>query len=133
MKFGDGLTPSLQSQVTAALGATIGLHVPEILREAGPKVASFLNEADGLLTSYPLTLGPECQRDRGFHPGRPLQAWSVRFQRSSITFSLPCVARIMRILAAHHIYIETSPDVFVYNRTSSILDSGKSVAAILQE
>ncbi|KAK7065068.1 O-methyltransferase [Favolaschia claudopus] len=41
-------------------------------------------------------------------------------------------ARILRLLANHHIFTEIRPDVFAPNRLSSILDSGKSVAELKQ-
>ncbi|KAJ7724579.1 O-methyltransferase [Mycena maculata] len=39
-------------------------------------------------------------------------------------------ARILRLLANHHIFTEISPDVFCSNRLSSVLDSGKSVVEL---
>ncbi|KAF8185273.1 O-methyltransferase [Mycena galopus ATCC 62051] len=39
-------------------------------------------------------------------------------------------ARILRLLANHHIFTEIRPDVFSANRLSSVLDSGKSVAEL---
>ncbi|KAJ6505395.1 O-methyltransferase [Mycena sanguinolenta] len=41
-------------------------------------------------------------------------------------------ARILRLLANHHIFTEIRPDVFSTNRLSSVLDSGKSVAELQQ-
>jgi hypothetical protein len=41
-------------------------------------------------------------------------------------------ARILRLLATNHIFIEVSPDVFANNRLSSILDTGKSVEELLE-
>ncbi|KAJ7851072.1 O-methyltransferase [Mycena olivaceomarginata] len=41
-------------------------------------------------------------------------------------------ARILRLLANHHIFTEIRPDVFSANRLSSVLDSGKSVAELQQ-
>ena len=43
------------------------------------------------------------------------------------------VARLLRYLATHHVYKEISPDIFVNNRISSLLDTGKSVSDILAE
>ena len=40
-------------------------------------------------------------------------------------------ARILRLLATNHIFIEVSPDVFANNRLSSALDTGKSVEELL--
>ncbi|KAJ6501155.1 O-methyltransferase [Mycena vitilis] len=41
-------------------------------------------------------------------------------------------ARILRLLANHHIFTEIRPDVFASNRLSSVLDSGKSVGELEQ-
>ncbi|TFY69030.1 hypothetical protein EVG20_g3320 [Dentipellis fragilis] len=41
------------------------------------------------------------------------------------------LARILRILATHYIFVEVAPDVFANNRISSCLDSGKSVATLV--
>ena len=40
-------------------------------------------------------------------------------------------ARILRLLATNHIFVEVSPDVFANNRLSSVLDTGKSVEELL--
>ncbi|KAG7448370.1 uncharacterized protein BT62DRAFT_1073955 [Guyanagaster necrorhizus] len=40
-------------------------------------------------------------------------------------------SRIMRFLATHHIFKEISPDVYANNRLSSICDTGKPVAELL--
>ncbi|EKM58628.1 uncharacterized protein PHACADRAFT_253095 [Phanerochaete carnosa HHB-10118-sp] len=41
------------------------------------------------------------------------------------------LARVLRLLATNHIFVEVVPDVFAHNRISSCLDTGKSVKAIL--
>jgi hypothetical protein len=41
------------------------------------------------------------------------------------------LARILRLLATNYIFTEVSPDVFVNNRLSSALDTGKSVEELL--
>ncbi|KAJ7183858.1 S-adenosyl-L-methionine-dependent methyltransferase [Mycena filopes] len=41
------------------------------------------------------------------------------------------LARVLRLLATNHIFIEVSPDVFANNRLSSILDTGNSVENII--
>ena len=40
-------------------------------------------------------------------------------------------ARVLRLLATNHIFVEVSPDVFANNRLSSVLDTGKSMQEIL--
>lgn len=37
------------------------------------------------------------------------------------------LARILRLLATHHIFLEVAPDVFANNRVSSTMDTGKSI------
>jgi hypothetical protein len=39
-------------------------------------------------------------------------------------------ARVLRLLATHHIFVEPSPDVFKNNRLSSLMDTTKSVENI---
>lgn len=41
------------------------------------------------------------------------------------------IARILRLLATNYIYTEVAPDTFAHNRTSSVLDTGKSVEDVL--
>ena len=41
-------------------------------------------------------------------------------------------ARILRLLATNYIFTEVSPDVFVNNRLSSVLDTGRSVEELLE-
>ncbi|KAI0341313.1 O-methyltransferase [Trametopsis cervina] len=43
------------------------------------------------------------------------------------------LARVLRLLATHHIFKEVAPDTFVNNRISSSLDTGKSIQAILAD
>ncbi|KAI0318073.1 S-adenosyl-L-methionine-dependent methyltransferase [Amylostereum chailletii] len=40
------------------------------------------------------------------------------------------LARVLRVLATNHIFVEAAPDVFVHNRVSSVIDTGKSVQAL---
>ncbi|KAJ7203253.1 S-adenosyl-L-methionine-dependent methyltransferase [Mycena pura] len=41
------------------------------------------------------------------------------------------LARVLRVLATNHVFVEVSPDVFAHNRLSCILDTGKNVEDIL--
>ncbi|KAI0314822.1 S-adenosyl-L-methionine-dependent methyltransferase [Amylostereum chailletii] len=41
------------------------------------------------------------------------------------------LARLLRLAATKHVFVEVSPDVFAHNRASSLLDTGKSVDVIL--
>jgi hypothetical protein len=40
------------------------------------------------------------------------------------------LARVLRVLATHHVFVEASPNVFRNNRLSSIMDTMKSVEEI---
>ncbi|KZV60229.1 O-methyltransferase [Peniophora sp. CONT] len=40
------------------------------------------------------------------------------------------LARVLRVLCAHYIFVEVSPDVFAHNVASALLDTGKRVADI---
>ncbi|KAI0314821.1 S-adenosyl-L-methionine-dependent methyltransferase [Amylostereum chailletii] len=41
------------------------------------------------------------------------------------------LARLLRLAATNHIFVEVSPNVFAHNRASSLLDTGKSIEQIL--
>lgn len=43
------------------------------------------------------------------------------------------LARLLRVLATHHIFEEVAPDVFAHNRVSSVMDTGKNVEQILKD
>ena len=47
--------------------------------------------------------------------------------------SFTVAARCLRFLATNHIFREVSPDVFANNKISSLLDTGKTVATILEK
>ena len=53
--------------------------------------------------------------------------------RLIMLINITCSARLLRYLATHHVYKELSPDVFTNTRISSILDTGKSVNAIISK
>ncbi|KAJ3553485.1 hypothetical protein NM688_g3587 [Phlebia brevispora] len=42
------------------------------------------------------------------------------------------LSRILRVLATNYIFTEVSPDVFAHNLISSVLDTGKAVASVLE-
>ena len=46
------------------------------------------------------------------------------------THTVP-LARVLRLLATNHIFIEVSPDVFAKNRLSTVLDTGKPVEELI--
>ncbi|KAI9450109.1 S-adenosyl-L-methionine-dependent methyltransferase [Lactarius psammicola] len=53
-----------------------------------------------------------------------LHAWEIAKQTGVHPAKL---ARVLRLLATNHIFIEVSPDVFSNNRLSTVLDTGKPV------
>jgi len=59
--------------------------------------------------------------------------WVRTCRRGSIRIPfLILPARILRLLATNHIFIEVSPDIFANNRLSSVLDTGKPVEELLE-
>jgi hypothetical protein len=50
-----------------------------------------------------------------------------------IDFANDTSARILRLLATHHIFSEVEPNVFANNRISAILEKGQSVEALLEK
>ncbi|KAF7367841.1 S-adenosyl-L-methionine-dependent methyltransferase [Mycena sanguinolenta] len=68
---------------------------------------------------------PEILRDAG------PQGMSVKDIAAKNHVDPKLLARILRLLATHHIFREVSTDVFANNRISSTLDKGKSVEFLL--
>ena len=54
----------------------------------------------------------------------------ITVEQTAVSHRIHFPARILRILATYHIFIETSPNVFKNNRLSSIMDTMKSVEEI---
>jgi hypothetical protein len=50
--------------------------------------------------------------------------------KSTAVSLIRILARILRILATNHVFIETSPNVFKNNRLSSMMDTMKSLEDI---
>lgn len=108
----------------------VSTHVAEILRGAGPKVtvhpsiilhlpSTFLLRREN--TFLKLLSLPMCTQGN----------W-VRVRGLLIhCHSLVLPARILRLLATNHIFVEVSPDEFANNRLSSVLDTGKSIEELL--
>lgn len=42
------------------------------------------------------------------------------------------IARILRVLATHHVFMEVSPDVFANNRISSVLEKGQKIDDLIK-
>ncbi|KAL1941917.1 hypothetical protein VTO73DRAFT_6447 [Trametes versicolor] len=83
------------------------VHIPEILRDAGP---------EGLSTK---DVAAKVAELRAVTPG----AMDVEIDPSKI-------GHILRVLATHHWVREVTPDVFANNRLTSFIDSGKTVEQI---
>ena len=116
--------------VSTAIRTAVSTHVAEILRDAGPEVTLYpsvnlrvpltLHYRENTLVKLPSLLT--------LTPGN----WVRSCRRGLICFPLSMLpARILRLLATNHIFIEVSPDVFANNRLSSVLDTGKSVEELL--
>jgi hypothetical protein len=137
--------------VTEALGVVLKLHVPEIVREAGPEVcskfsigfASLSTEIQGIsahdIAAKAHTSPDKLGTDRASLPARP-------------PLTPHCFpGRFMRFLASRHIFKvrvpacqtmyfcsptslqELRPGVFVHNRLSSALDSKKQYESLASE
>jgi hypothetical protein len=104
--------PPLQYHVPSALRLTIETHVVETLREAAAKGKKALSAEELAKSSTvdPAKLGP----------------FSLSLFLSA-PLSLTSAARVFRLLAAHHVFVETEPDSFALNRPALFLDTGKSV------
>ncbi|KAJ7246822.1 O-methyltransferase [Mycena haematopus] len=101
------ITATLRDPALYVLDGAHGFQVASCIQAAARlNVAEFLREA-----------GPE---------GLSVKEIAAR---SNVDSKL--LARILRLLATHHIFREVSTDVFANNRTSSTLDKGKSVDELL--
>ncbi|EIN06898.1 O-methyltransferase [Punctularia strigosozonata HHB-11173 SS5] len=95
------LTALLRPPPLSLLSAALSMHLSSCLRAASTfNITEILREA-----------GPQ-----GLH---------ARDIGAKASTSSDKIARILRLLASHHIYKELSPDVFTNNRLSSVLDKGK--------
>ncbi|KAF7291227.1 hypothetical protein MIND_01266300 [Mycena indigotica] len=99
--------------VTASIRTVSHLNVADILKEAGPQGM----HAD--------ELGAKCKTDGALLGKIPLQSHAQRRNWP------PHIARILRLLATHHIFNEVAPDTFSNNRISSALCTGLPVQDLL--
>ncbi|KAJ7744186.1 O-methyltransferase [Mycena metata] len=103
--------------ISACIRAVSELNVVELLREAGPKaVKKILCEQQKLMF-----------RLQGLH-AKDIAAAT----RSGVDHALLVVARMLRLLATHHIFHEVSPNVFANNRLSSPLDKNKPTSVLFE-
>ncbi|KAJ7982955.1 S-adenosyl-L-methionine-dependent methyltransferase, partial [Mycena polygramma] len=100
------IVATVANPVTAILNASQAFHVSSCLR-----VASELNVVEILREAGP----------RGLHINEIASY-------SKVDYAL--LARMLRLLATHHIFREVSPNVFANNRLSSALDKQKSPSAL---
>ncbi|KAJ7220901.1 hypothetical protein GGX14DRAFT_354560 [Mycena pura] len=101
--------------ISSCLRAASELNVVEILREAGPQVSCWL-----IRKMYPVLLEPV--------GGRHVNQIATPSKADPAL-----LARILRLLATHHIFSEVSPNVFANNRISSALDKGKPSRVLFEK
>jgi hypothetical protein len=118
---------------TAGIGVVNRAHVPEILREAGPKVvtSSWSAErfrADGFASKGMHVINIAAKSN--INPRKLCESFmNTLFALVADTRSAP----LLRFLAVRCIFKEVAPDVFANNRLSLLMDTGKSVEEILRE
>ncbi|KAJ7084536.1 O-methyltransferase [Mycena belliarum] len=100
------ISATVCNPAVAALNASQAFHVSACLR-----VASELNVVELLRDAGP----------QGLH------AAAIAAPSNADPALL---ARILRVLATHHVFLEVAPDVFANNRISSALDKGRTPAAL---
>ncbi|KAJ7457534.1 hypothetical protein B0H11DRAFT_1818170, partial [Mycena galericulata] len=103
------LTATVRDPVASVLNSSHAFHISSCLR-----AASELNVVEIL-------------RDAG-DKGVPAKEIGLRTKTSP-----DLVARILRLLATHHIFREVAPGVFANNRISSTLDTGKPASVLFDK
>ncbi|KZT70696.1 hypothetical protein DAEQUDRAFT_183861 [Daedalea quercina L-15889] len=119
-------------------------HIPEILREAGPKgmhvrdIARRIGEVRR--TGRETSAGPPAEhakdepsggrenRGSGEEQGESGKSHEDKGDCGEVEFGVDpaLLSHVLRLLATHHITREVRPDVFANNRISSAVDSGRS-------
>ncbi|GAA5864135.1 hypothetical protein JCM8547_005147 [Rhodosporidiobolus lusitaniae] len=98
---------ALLQGISAVFERSLGYHVSSSLRVAvEAHVAETLREAK------------KEQGKEGLHAAEIAKSSNIDPAK---------LARILRLLGAHHIFVETQPDCFGLNRNARVLDTGKSV------
>ncbi|KAJ6474192.1 O-methyltransferase [Mycena sanguinolenta] len=101
------ISAAMQDPVVSIMSVAHGFHVSSCVQAAAQlNVAEILRDA-----------GP--------------QGMSVKEIAAKNDVDSKLLARILRLLATHHIFREVSTDVFANNRISSTLDKGKSVESLI--
>jgi hypothetical protein len=118
-----------------SLSVVVSANVPEILREAGPEACILhikqsqslsTHQQDSLQGLHIKDIGDKCGAD-------PDKMGKNTYVRISLQNPQRPTGRILRYLATNHFFTEVLPDTFAGNRISSVLDTGKSVAALKAE
>jgi hypothetical protein len=122
----------IKFHVSTTIRTAVSTHVAEILRDAGPQVPFRFFVALPVPLNLTLWLLRVYTHERS--PSRRafiLKSFvSIEIERNVSTHSVPS-ARVLRLLATNHIFIEVSPDVFAKNRLSTVLDTGKPVEELI--
>ncbi|PCH41979.1 S-adenosyl-L-methionine-dependent methyltransferase [Wolfiporia cocos MD-104 SS10] len=106
-------------------------HIPEILREAGPRglhVNEISRRVGQLLRANRSRKGNPEDGEEGRYEGATAE--SEDSQELRLDPSL--LSHVLRLLATHHITREVRPDVFANNRISGAIDSGRTVTELGQ-
>ncbi|KAI9441018.1 S-adenosyl-L-methionine-dependent methyltransferase [Lactarius indigo] len=117
--------PSIQSaglHITSAAAQLMALVRPAPLIVTDVMMQYHVSTAMRVAVS---THVAEILRDAG---SKGLHAWEIATPTGVHPSKL---ARILRLLATNHIFVEVSPDVFANNRLSTVLDSGKPVEELI--
>ncbi|KAJ7058337.1 S-adenosyl-L-methionine-dependent methyltransferase [Mycena amicta] len=101
------LTAAVRSPENALLHAAQGFHISSCLRSASELNVSELLRDAGPQGLHANDIAARCNTDGAL------------------------LARILRLLASHHIFTEVAPDTFANNRISSALDKGKPYQELL--
>jgi hypothetical protein len=101
-----------QFNLSTAIRIALITHTAEILRDAGMEVR--IRCSSKICSSDDTTQGmhvKDIARPTNIDPAK--------------------LARVLRLLATNHIFVEVAPDVFANNRLSYVLDTGKSLDEII--
>ncbi|KAJ7888469.1 S-adenosyl-L-methionine-dependent methyltransferase [Mycena leptocephala] len=101
-----------QFNLSTAIRIALITHTAEILRDAGMEVR--IQCSSKICSSDDTTQGmhvKDIARPTNIDPAK--------------------LARVLRLLATNHIFVEVAPDVFANNRLSYVLDTGKSLDEII--
>ncbi|KZV65080.1 S-adenosyl-L-methionine-dependent methyltransferase [Peniophora sp. CONT] len=104
------------TQLLAVLGGPMNTLIRAAM--SGPVVSSLNAVSEANVAEALREAGPQGAHAKDLAKARGVDAGKL--------------ARIMRLLALNHIFVEKAPDVFAHNTASALLDTGKSVEALRQ-